>query len=101
DQRLIELAALRDRTRGRPREAVLFQGRERRIDDAIFRRRLSICFKHLLNSTSAGQVPYDAAMRGVPQLDGELKVNGSDHPIEILRDPSGIPHVRAKTTHDA
>ncbi len=40
-------------------------------------------------------------MRGVPQLDGTLQVGGLDASIEILRDSSGVPHVRASTTHDA
>jgi penicillin G amidase len=40
-------------------------------------------------------------VRGVPRLDGTLTIAGPDRPIEILRDPSGVPHVRAQTTHDA
>src|SRR5437879_2734157 len=35
------------------------------------------------------------------QLDGTLRVRGADAPIEIFRDSSGVPHVRASTTHDA
>src|SRR5438552_12178809 len=35
------------------------------------------------------------------QLDGTLRVRGANAPIEILRDSSGVPHVRAATTHDA
>src|SRR5438128_3904644 len=38
---------------------------------------------------------------GVPQLDGTLRVRGADASIEVFRDPSGVPHVRASTTHDA
>jgi len=40
-------------------------------------------------------------VRGVPSLDGTLTLDGPERPIEILRDPSGVPHVRAETTHDA
>lgn len=40
-------------------------------------------------------------VRGVPTLDGTVQAGGLDVPIEIFRDSSGVPHVRAKTTHDA
>jgi len=41
------------------------------------------------------------AVRGVPTLDGTLTIDGPDRPIAIVRDSSGVPHVRAQTTHDA
>jgi penicillin amidase len=41
------------------------------------------------------------AVRGVPKLDGTLNVGGLDAPVEVFRDSSGVPHVRATTTHDA
>jgi len=37
----------------------------------------------------------------LPQLDGELRIQGLDAPIEILRDRYGIPHIFAKSAADA
>jgi len=37
----------------------------------------------------------------VPDLAGTLSLDGLDAPITIHRDALGIPHLRAKTRHDA
>jgi penicillin amidase len=52
----------------------------------------------------AGQSPtvlaYDAAMP-LPQLDGTIRVGGLRSTVEVVRDGSGIPHVRASSADDA
>ena len=37
----------------------------------------------------------------LPDLEGDLSVDGLDGPVEILRDGLGVPHIRAGSTHDA
>jgi penicillin G amidase len=36
----------------------------------------------------------------LPQTRGTLRVPGLDAPVEVLRDSSGVPHIRAGTMHD-
>jgi len=38
--------------------------------------------------------------RSLPQINGEIKVDGLEHPVEISRDKWGIPHIYAKNTAD-
>ena len=38
--------------------------------------------------------------RSLPQLSGELTISGLQHPVDILRDEYGIPHIYAKTDSD-
>lgn len=40
-------------------------------------------------------------MSTVPDVEGIIRLPGLDAPVEILRDGLGIPHLRARTTHDA
>jgi penicillin amidase len=42
-----------------------------------------------------------AAARAIPVLDGTRTVAGLEHPLEIVRDVRGIPHVRAGSERDA
>jgi len=35
-----------------------------------------------------------------PQVDGELFVDGTTAPVEIIRDSTGVPHIYAENTHD-
>ena len=37
----------------------------------------------------------------VPELGGSVRVTGAHGPIDVWRDPQGIPHVRAGSVHDA
>ena len=39
--------------------------------------------------------------RSLPDYDGEIRVTGLDEQVRILRDANAIPHIRAKTDHDA
>lgn len=41
-----------------------------------------------------------ASRRPVPQVDGRLSVAGLSAPVDVVRDPMGIPHVYATTTRD-
>jgi penicillin G amidase len=38
--------------------------------------------------------------RSFPQVAGELQVGGLEQPVDIYRDPLGVPHIYAATTHD-
>ena len=38
--------------------------------------------------------------RSFPQVDGQMRFEGLDGEIEILRDIDGVPHIYADTTHD-
>ncbi len=41
-------------------------------------------------------------LRGsLPQIDGEIVLAGPHAPVEILRDPYGVPHIYATEPHDA
>src|SRR5438105_9479237 len=42
----------------------------------------------------------DYASRAVPPVEGEVKVAGLEKPVEVLRDPWGVPHVYAQNLHD-
>lgn len=42
----------------------------------------------------------DLARQSLPMLDGELKVPGLKEPVEVIRDPEGIPHIYAKNDED-
>jgi penicillin amidase len=44
-------------------------------------------------------VPYNIT-RSFPQTDGQIKVPGLDAPVEVIRDPYGVPHIYASTPHD-
>lgn len=37
----------------------------------------------------------------LPQVEGEVLVEGLDGPVQILRDEWGVPHIQATTDHDA
>lgn len=39
--------------------------------------------------------------RALPDRDGSLRVNGLHQPVEIVRDPEGVPHIRAGSEADA
>ena len=42
-----------------------------------------------------------AAQAALPPLNGTLQVPGLQAPVTVLRDPQGVPHIRAATEHDA
>jgi penicillin amidase len=39
--------------------------------------------------------------RSLPTLDGSLRVSGLEEPVEVIRDPEGVPHIRARSEPDA
>jgi penicillin amidase len=45
-------------------------------------------------------LPQTAAARSFPQIEGNLKVEGLDETVEVVRDGMGIPHIYATTLHD-
>ncbi len=40
------------------------------------------------------------APKSYPQIDGEIRVEGLDGPVDVIRDSMGIPHIYAATQHD-
>jgi penicillin amidase len=61
--------------------------------------------KVLAASAGLGLAVVAAALgflyRSLPQLDGELAVEGLRAPVDVVRDESGIPHVYAHDLEDA
>ncbi len=45
-------------------------------------------------------LPKTVAPKSFPQVDGEIKLEGLDGPVDIYRDKMGIPHIYASTSHD-
>jgi penicillin amidase len=45
-------------------------------------------------------VGYALPRGSFPQINGEVRVDGLDSPVDIYRDSFGIPHIYAKTSHD-
>ncbi|HEX5837985.1 MAG TPA: penicillin acylase family protein, partial [Anaerolineales bacterium] len=45
-------------------------------------------------------LPNTVAPKSFPQVDGEVKLEGLDGPVDIYRDRVGIPHIYATTSHD-
>ncbi len=45
-------------------------------------------------------LPKTVAPKSFPQIDGEIKVDGLDGPVDIYRDSMGIPNIYATTSHD-
>lgn len=41
-----------------------------------------------------------AVKRPLPMIDGEISLPGLDGPVDVYRDPLGVPHIYATTTHD-
>src|SRR5947209_1038583 len=40
------------------------------------------------------------AQEALPPVEGEVSVSGLHHPVEVLRDRWGVPHVYAQDLHD-
>ena len=51
-------------------------------------------------AVAAGAVGY-LLRRSLPPLDGEIRLDGLNAPVEIVRDRWGIPHISAQDIHDA
>lgn len=45
-------------------------------------------------------LPNTVAPKSFPQVDGEIKLEGLNGPVDIYRDKMGIPHIYASTSHD-
>ncbi|MBN2116393.1 MAG: penicillin acylase family protein [Anaerolineales bacterium] len=45
-------------------------------------------------------LPDTVAPKSFPQIDGEIQLEGLNGPVDIYRDPMGIPHIYAATPHD-
>lgn len=47
-----------------------------------------------------GYLPDTVAPKSFPQIDGELRLDGLDAPVDLYRDAMGIAHIYASTSHD-
>jgi len=45
-------------------------------------------------------LPNTVAPKSFPQIDGEIKLEGLDGPVDVYLDQMGIPHIYASTQHD-
>jgi penicillin G amidase len=45
-------------------------------------------------------LPNTVAPQSFPQIDGEIKLDGLNGPVDVYRDKMGIPHIYASTPHD-
>lgn len=41
-----------------------------------------------------------AVKRPIPQINGKILLPGLDGPVDVYRDPMGVPHIYATTSHD-
>jgi penicillin G amidase len=49
---------------------------------------------------ASGQTLEDRAKSALSVTTGTLKLAGLEHPVTVLRDPWGVPHIYAQTQHD-
>lgn len=45
-------------------------------------------------------LPDTVAPQSFPQIEGEIRVDGLESPVDVYRDPMGIPHIYAASLHD-
>ena len=43
---------------------------------------------------------YFEARASLPQVDGQVRVEGLAAPVGVIRDAQGVPHIRAASLHD-
>ena len=43
----------------------------------------------------------EVARRGLPPVEGEVRAPGLEAPVEVIRDGWGVPHIYARSLHDA
>jgi len=53
-----------------------------------------------LLSSAEKQSLEQRARSALSQTNGTLKLSGLDHPVTVLRDPWGVPHIYAQNQHD-
>jgi len=54
----------------------------------------------LLLAVVLSAIVFFFVRRSFPPVQGEIQAHGLDHPVEIIRDVDGVPHVFASTSHD-
>jgi penicillin amidase len=66
-----------------------------------FRRLIFILLSLLLSVVMlAGAMMPVLQRRSYPQVDGELRLPGLQRPVDVYRDPYGVPHIFAASPHD-
>ena len=53
-----------------------------------------------LAAGAVAAVYYALFRRPLAQRDGAIQLSGLGHPVEVIRDRWGIPHIYAEDTHD-
>ncbi len=48
-----------------------------------------------------GGAGYMWLRTSLPRTDGEVRLPGLHAPVEVIRDRNAIPHIRARSDHDA
>ena len=71
--------------------------RSTRILGALFPILLVLCAIVVIG---ARHYAHQALLASLPQLDGTVKVRGLSAPVTVLRDPHGVPHIRAASMND-
>lgn len=61
---------------------------------------LSLLLAVLLLLVGAGAYFYSVARSALPQLDGAITVSGLAAPVDVIRDPHGVPTIDAKSLED-
>ncbi len=54
----------------------------------------------VLLASAAGGYIYYRGSASLPQTEGELRLPGLAAPVEVLRDPNGVPHIYASSLED-
>jgi penicillin amidase len=67
----------------------------------IFRVVLMVLVVVMVMAAVASVWLYHRTRKCLPQLDGEIQLQGLKAPVEVLRDVHGVPHLRAQSLEDA
>jgi penicillin G amidase len=81
------------------RQAEHTRGSEDRMGKGL-RSLLIVLGAVVIVAAAAWGIVHWALRSPLPQTRGTLRVPGLEAPVEVLRDPSGVPHIRAATMHD-
>jgi penicillin amidase len=77
----------------------------RKVGDFLKRGLIAILALGVIASAGAGYyfksyLPNTIAPKSFPIIDGQIQLAGLDAPVDIYRDPMGIPNIYASTEHD-
>ena len=67
----------------------------------LFRWLVRLTIGLILGAVGAGLLVWYFAVRSLPDYDAHLRLAGLNQPVEIVRTTENVPHILAKTDHDA